>query len=161
MSRNYLKKVWYTLDEPRIVTALMMAAYAVTAGLGGAIMQGLDGADTLATVALRAMVGGLLLFAGFTGFPAAWKGTQWLERLSALAMAGGYGVWAIHLAGSHLDNSIDLVAPVTTVSSMVVCVIFAVTRFTRVARNPYALGKGPLLPEVEARLQATLNDSAR
>lgn len=161
MSRNYLKKVWYTLDEPRIVTALMMAAYAVTAGLGGAIMQGCGGADTIATVALRAMVGGLLLFAGFTGFPAAWKGTQWLERLSALAMAGGYGAWGVHLAGSYLDNSIDLVAPVATVSSMAVCVIFAITRFTRVARNPYALGKGPMLPEVEARLQATLDDSAR
>ena len=161
MSRNYLKKVWYTLDEPRVVTALMMAAYAVTAGLGGAIMQGLGGEDTLAAVALRGLVGGLLLFAGFTGFPAAWKGTQWLERVSALAMAGGYAAWAIYLAGSHLDDGIALVAPITTVSSMIVCVIFAMTRFTRVARNPYAIGKGPMLPEVEARLQAKLNNSAR
>lgn len=161
MSRKYLKKVWHTLDEPRVVTALMMAAYAVTAGLGGAIMQGSGGADTIAAGALRALVGGLLLFAGFTGFPAAWRGTQWLERVSALAMAGGYGAWAIHLGGAYLDNSLDLVAPVATVASMVVSVIFAITRFTRVARNPYALGKGPLLPEVEARLQATLNDSAR
>lgn len=160
MAHNYLKTVWYTLEEPRVVTALMMTAYTVTAGLGVAIMQGLGGEDTLAAAALRGLVGGLLLFAGFTGFPAAWKGTHWLERLSALAMAGGYGAWAIHLAGSHLNKGIDLAAPFTTVVAMVVCVIFAVTRFARVVQNPYALGKGPMLPEVEARLQATLNNPA-
>lgn len=161
MTRNYLKSVWYTLEEPRVITALMIAAYAGTAGLGVTIMQGLGGEGTLAVIALRGLVGGLLLFAGFTGFPAAWKGAHWLERLSALATAGGYGAWAIHLAGSHLNKGIDLAAPVTTVVAMVVCVIFAVTRFARVVQNPYALGKGPMLPEVEARLQANLNDPAR
>lgn len=156
MAENYLRTVWSTIHEPRFVTALTILAYVATAALGLVILLGIPAEATASGLIIRGISGGLLVFSGFIGTPMAWTGTQWVERGAALAMVGGYTSWAMHLLGAHFADHypFQLSAPTTTTTSMLIVAVFALTRFYRLRENPYAQGKGPLLPEEEAKLAA-------
>ncbi|MFP7697108.1 hypothetical protein [Trueperella sp. LYQ143] len=153
MSKKLVIALWHTLEEPRAVTAAMVAAYGLTLLVGIDLLLHLPGVSPVAAC-LRLMCGLLLVFAGCTGMPSAWRGAYWLERLSALAMAGGLAIWGFRLVTAQLFVHRDLLlhAPLASVCSIFLGVLFGFTRFRRVAHMPYAFGKGPLLPETQARL---------
>ena len=152
---RWLSRTWGSLHEPKRVTALVVIVYAVTLILGVSIFQNITVQGVSIFTAVKVTAGVAMVTGGATGVPAAWVGAYWLERLSAIALAGGYTLWGIFIAYLHFSHpSFGLEAPWTTLTATAVVALFALIRFERVKQAPYAAGKGPLLPEVQARQEA-------
>lgn len=152
---NYFARLWATVHEPKKVTALTVAVYGVTLVLGVSIFQNITVQGVSIFTAVKVTAGVAMVTGGATGVPAAWVGAYWLERMSAIALAGGYTLWGIFIAYLHFSHpTFRLETPWTTLTATAVVSLFALIRFERVKLEPYAAGKGPLLPEVEARQEA-------
>lgn len=153
MRRNPLQAVWETLHEPRTITAIMICAYAVAAGIGLAVFNSTPVAGALTTFN-RVTTAFLLIFAGIAGIPSAWTGRQWLEQAAAFAFTGGTFTTGLHVLAVH--DQYGLKMPWIHFLSLVLVAMFGLTRFIRIRKAPYRPGTGPLIPEQRAAIHDIL-----
>ena len=151
MSKNWLQRLWGTLEEPRRVTAFMVMAYitAVFAGLSLVLFPNphpLPYSDGVLQVlgALTLTLGGLV------GAPSAWSGRWWLETSAATACLGGSAVTLFEATVLLAPGHPDLTAPSLTIPAVIFSMLFFASRRERVRRQPYAPGRGPETPEVQS-----------
>lgn len=153
MSKNWLHRLWGTMEEPRKVTALMVTAYvvAVAAGVTMALYptpHPLPYSDTV----LRTLGALALGLGGLMGAPSAWLGKWWVESGAATSCMGGmvlalFEVLVLVWPGSPGPA---LQAPAVTIAGVLFSILFFATRRQRVRRQPYAPGKGPGTPEIQS-----------
>ena len=157
------RRVWDTLAEPPRVTACMVVAYAM-AVLGGVLVvlhptpHPLPYTDApLLWASTLLLVGG-----GLVGLPTAWWGWWFAERAAALACFGGTLVMLFETVVLLWPGGPELTAPALTLSAASMACILFLTRWFRTREQPYAPGRGPELPEVQAdRLLAHIVAEAR
>lgn len=149
MSRNLFVRIWGTLEEPRWETATYVLAYVVLlAAAVGVIVVPNPHPLPRSGVALEIATCVLLGLAGLVGAPAAWAGSWWAERAAAMAAVGGTLVMLVESV--ILATTFTLAAPSLTVPASLLSLLLFVIRLLRVTTQPYAPGKGPALPEVQA-----------
>ena len=151
---RFLTRIWGTVEEPRIVTLAIVAAYTVTVMIGYSLLlappSGHDQDTWLRLISALLLIGG-----GTTGVPGAWTGARWIEQGSAFASAAGLGVTLTLVLAIHEDRS--LATPWITVLTLVLAALFWFARYARVKNDAYAPGKGPLLPEQKRAVQDVLD----
>ena len=149
---SLFRSSWNSLYEPRWVTALTVLTYLLCGYLGVITITGASLAyETNAFVST--LTGLFLLGAMFVGVPTAWRGVRWLERVAALSMTAGFTVWGVYLLTVHLlPNPWHLTAPETVAIGCLVSAISGLVRLARIIEDPYAPGRGPLLPERENQI---------
>ena len=135
MAARWYRRLWGSLYEPRAVTALMVAIYAlviVYAVLALCEQRGpLDVATGFASVFMA--VGGLV------GLPAAWRGAWWAEGPAAASTVAGL---AMLTALDLVDRTATARLPVLSLVLLLVLVLFFTTRVIRVWPRLYAPGRG-------------------
>ena len=146
-----LNKMWRSFKEPRVTTVLAITAYLVAGIAGaGALVEETEIIGARLS-ALRVLAGAILVLSAALGIPTAWRGVWWLERgaagLAALSSATAFAV-ATMAHYSHL-----LALPVFTLWGAAMSVIYFASRLSLTIKRPYALGKGPMLPEEIAKVQ--------
>lgn len=153
MSKNWLQRLWGTMEEPRKVTTLMVVAYAV-AVVAGVTMAVYPTPHPLpySDGVLRTLGALTLGLGGLMGAPSAWLGRWWVESGAATACLGGmvlalFEVLVLVWPGSPGP---PLQAPVVTIAAVLFSILFFATRRQRVRRQPYAPGKGPDTPEIQS-----------
>lgn len=143
-------RVWGAAVEPRAVTLITVAAYGLATGLGYSLLLSPPGGGHEENVWLRAISAIFLAGGGAVGVPTAFRGEWWLERSAAgFTAAGTIGALLEALA---VHEAHGLQTPWITVLALALGVLFWAARYARVRLLPYAPGRGPLLPEHEARL---------
>ena len=140
-----------TLEDPRKVTALVVACYVVA--VGAAVGFAIAPTPTVlphASVALRVLAVGLLGLGGIVGAPTAWLGKWWLERAAATACLGGVLVLLFDVVVLLHPNEPNLMAPVLTLTTALFSTGLWASRILRINVQPYAPGRGPEMPEMQA-----------
>ena len=79
-----MKNLLGTMEEPRSVTAVMVAVYGLIAFTGALFLLRVGGLSWMVIVA-----GVIMLVAGILGAPSAWMGSWWLEGPAALLAVVG------------------------------------------------------------------------
>ncbi|MEX3609779.1 hypothetical protein VVR12_01865 [Rothia sp. LK2588] len=117
-SFRYTPAWWVRLPVPRKATAMMIIAYLylITQGVSNYIWPGLD-TEGFHEIA-RAILSGILVFAGLAGALACTKG-WWVVERPAIVMLGTVYVLHAYWAVADLDHNGDV--PVQTVLRM--CII--------------------------------------
>ena len=143
-------RVWDTIQEPRVVTFLMMVAYMICILSGVFIIRSAVEGNDIVYEPLAWFTGIVLILVGIVGIPVAWTGKHWVEAGVALGMTlGGFLVLLTLGVAYWVHNTLYSFGPdalfiVTWASTGM---IFGLTRFERCRLAPYALNKGPLMPE--------------
>lgn len=132
-------RIWGTLYEPRVVTAMMVTAYTIAGIIGLTITTSHTPAPHPYEAYTNALLILLLVGGAAVGVPTAWVGAWWMERGAALAVAGGLGMLAIEVAATWESGTAWV-----TVCALALAILFMLTRYVRVCQVPYAPGKGPL-----------------
>lgn len=146
MGARWYERMWGTLHEPRTVTALMVAIYALVTTSAVLILLDRPPHD-LATVFAAA----LMLLGGLVGIPTAWRGAWWLEYPAALAAVSGLAM----LAAIDLVEAVDHARlPAYPAILTILVGLFFITRMMRIAPAMYAPGRGPMTPTREAKIRA-------
>ena len=151
MSKSWLYTLWGTLEEPRTITALMVFFYTVAVGaaVGLAIVPTPHPLPHTNAV-LQVLAVGLLGLGGLIGAPTAWLGKWWLERAGATACLGGMLVLLFDVAVLLYPQEPNLAAPVLTLTAVLFSMGLWGTRILRINGQPYAPGRGPETPEMQA-----------
>ena len=145
------EKPWVlsTLSEPKIVTLIMVATYLLAIASGSMLVfSGVYATHPLYSP-LAILSGITLGLSGLVGIPTAWLGKHWVERGAAIGLAAG----AFFVGFTILVSYIEHLSPPLTVESIFnvlwtgIVFLYGLNRFERCRLAPYALGKGPLLPE--------------
>lgn len=152
------KAIWGTIREPRALTAAFMSAYALAVIAGFIIVT--DGVNAIATW-VSVLCGGLLIVGGTLGIPSAWLGAWHVERGAAIAVTFGHLTGIIVTVEAH--RNIGLVFFVLTPVLFMTGALMGIVRYIFAISNPYAPGKGPVLPENAVILEdeLRLQDSKR
>lgn len=79
-----MKSILNTMEEPRLVTAVMVAVYCLISLTGTLFLLRVG---SLSWVVIAA--GMIMLVSGFLGAPSAWRGSWWLEGPAALLAVVG------------------------------------------------------------------------
>ena len=79
-----MKNVLSTMEEPRSVTAVMVAVYCLISVTGMLFLLRVGSLSWIVIVA-----GAIMLVAGLLGAPSAWRGSWWLEGPAALLAVVG------------------------------------------------------------------------
>ena len=145
------EKPWIlsTLSEPKIVTSIMVVTYLLALASGSMLVfSGLYA--THALYSPLAILSGITLgLSGLVGMPTAWFGKHWVERGAAIGLAAGAFFVGLTIIVSYIEHP----SPPSTVESVfnilwtAIIFLYGLNRFERCRLAPYALGKGPLLPE--------------
>ena len=154
MTPSWYRHMWGSLHDPRTVTAIMVAAYALVAVQATMILTDNAPHDVASLIAATFMVAG-----GVVGVPTAWRGAWWLELGAAGAVMSG----CIFLAVLDLTARPDILPGYSELRTVLIALFF-VTRALRIAPDMYAPGRGPVTPTREAQIRAeamvTLADEA-
>ena len=147
---NMPTRIWTSLQEPKIVTVLIIWAY-FTSILAGVFLIQYSIFDNKQLYDPLAIITGITLIVfGALGVPSAWTGKHWFERAAALGMALGGALVSLTFGTAFwVHRTLPIFGPdaffAIVWSSM--SVILGLTRFERCRLSPYTAGKGPLLPE--------------
>ena len=136
------KQIWGTIREPRALTATFMAAYALAVIAGFIIV--IDHVNAIATW-VSVLCGGLLIVGGTLGIPSAWLGAWHVERGAAIAITFGHLTGILVAMEAH--RNIGLVFVFLTPVLFMTGALMGIIRYIFAISNPYAPGKGPILPE--------------
>lgn len=79
-----MKNIFSTMEEPRSLTAIMVAVYCLISIAGGMFLLRMG---SLPLVVITA--GAFMLVSGILGAPSAWRGSWWLEGPAALLAVVG------------------------------------------------------------------------
>lgn len=79
-----MKNILNTMEEPRSVTAVMVAVYCLISFTGTLFLLRVGSLSWIVIVA-----GAIMLVAGILGAPSAWRGSWWLEGPAALLAVVG------------------------------------------------------------------------
>lgn len=79
-----MKNILSTMEEPRSVTAVMVAVYCLISVTGTLFLLRVGSLSWIVIVA-----GAIMLVAGLLGAPSAWRGSWWLEGPAALLAVVG------------------------------------------------------------------------
>lgn len=79
-----MKKLLNTMEEPRSVTAVMVAVYCLISFTGTLFLLRVGSLSWIVIVA-----GAIMLVSGLLGAPSAWRGSWWLEGPAALLAVVG------------------------------------------------------------------------
>ena len=145
MPRRWYHRVWGSLHEPRLVTAIMVTAYTLIAAQAIMILADQPAHDVAVIIAA-----GFMLLGGIIGAPAAWRGAWWAEGPGA----GAVMVGLIFLAGIDLATAPPEDLPGYSVLRTVLITLFFITRTVRIWPQMYAPGRGPMTPTREAQIRA-------
>lgn len=160
---NCARRLWATLHEPRVVTAILVGFYlgCVVAGLGMVTIAVSDRKSWLGDE-LSLTIGGLLAGSGLVGVPAAWVGAWWLERAVTVAVGGAGLAGTVGIAAAMTTNPTLVDKPMAWFGCVggIGLVQVAVNRWVRIGLDPYAPGRGPALPtrRIETALQRAEQD---
>lgn len=138
-----------SLSEPKMVTFLMAFTYLVVFASGILLITSGLSSDPGLYAPLAILSGGTLVLTGAVGSPTAWLGKHWVERGAAIGLAAGSFFVGLTIVTSYIEHPLPSPTPESVFNILwtaVVCV-FGLIRFERCRLAPYALGKGPLLPE--------------
>lgn len=156
-------KVWSTLHEPRVVTAIIVGTY-ISMAAAGILLIHLAIIDTTDRLydPLAFIAGLMLTVSGIIGAPASWTGRHWVERATALGIAAG-GLCVMFMLSiaywAHVSKDQPGVVSAFNLLWCVPSVALGLTRFERSRLAPYAEGKGPKLPEARKELAIQRMDS--
>ena len=158
LPKRWWAALWSSLYEPRSVTALTVAAYALSAIAGMSLWTAAPAADH-PTVVVRVAATLLLVGGGAVGAPSAWRGLWWLERTAALAVCCGIVLVGILVFAAHCVTP----GPVWLSSwALAMACLYMLTRFLRVRSAPYAPGRGPASSDQQAAaLRAVIESETR
>ena len=145
MPRRWYHRIWGSLHEPRLVTAIMVTSYLLIA-VQAVMILGDRPPHEIAVV----IAAGFMLLGGIIGAPAAWRGAWWLEG----PCAGAVMVGLIFLAGISIAPAPPDDLPGYSVVRTLLIVLFFITRMVRIWPQMYAPGKGPMTPTREAEIRA-------
>ena len=147
----WFQRLWGTMEEPRTITALMVFFYTVAVGaaVGFAIVPTPHPLPH-SNFVLQVLAVGLLGLGGLIGAPTAWLGKWWLERACATACLGGMFVLLFDVAVLLHPQKPNLAAPVLTLTAVLFSMGLWGTRILRINGQPYAPGRGPETPEMQA-----------
>ena len=143
-------KLFATLEEPKTVTALMVLAYILSIGSGVLLIASSIAYPGLIFEPLAIVSGIVMILSGAFGAPVAWTGKYWLERAAAVGFSFGAALLCLTLTLAFWVNQtifsfgLDAWLSLLWASN---AIILGVIRFERCRLIPYAIGKGPLLPE--------------
>lgn len=156
MSRNaeLRVRVWGSLSEPRSVTLIMVAVYALVA-LSGVYLCSSEEHNR----AIEYLAAVLMILGGGLGVPSAWRGSWWLEGPAALLTVLGVGVLSVFEAWVALAEPRW---PHHTLMMTLVIGLFFITRAMRVWPEMYRPGVVPTsqLELARARMQGA-NEAER
>ena len=156
---SWARRFLRTITEPRSVTALMIAAYAVCALTGAGLILRAPVLAGWQHEAMRYTAALVLLPAGVAGVPAAWSGIWWLERGVALAAAFGWATALIEAVVVEASTQYSLSMPVVTIAGCLLAMVQMLMRWRRCTGAPYAPGHGPVKsPETIAAAMAAASD---
>ena len=143
--------LWRSIEEPRLVTAVMVAMYAAALLAPIAMIQN-PAPNPLPRTGWIFTWAGAVFFGigGLLGMPSAWTGKWWIERVAAGACLGGSLVMLFEVGILLHPAEPNLLAPALTLPGSVFSAGLFLTRSLRVRSRPYAPGKGPALPKAEA-----------
>lgn len=144
MAPRWYRRAWGSLHEPRTVTAVMVAAYALVAIQATMILADDDPHDLAVLIAAVFMMAG-----GLVGVPTAWRGAWWLELGAAGTVLSGFLFVALLDMADHPDT-----LPGYSTLRTVLIVLFFLSRALRIAPDMYAPGKGPQTQTWEAQVRA-------
>lgn len=133
-----MKKVWDTMEEPRLVTAVMVMVYLLISFTGTLFLLRVDNLSWMVIVA-----GAIMLVSGVLGAPSAWRGSWWLEGPAALLAVVGMLLVSIDelvLPTAHVRW------PLHVINLSVIIGLFFLARALRVW--PYSYRPG-VLPKTE------------
>ena len=133
---SYARKFWFSIHEPRPVTAAVVVAYSVTAV--AAIVIAMTTHLDPPPVSMLVQVSGIALMAagGAIGVPMAWRGEWAIERIAAFMCAGGVAAETIQVVAVDISGGLE--APVQTYLGLITASILWITRFLRTRRAPFA-----------------------
>lgn len=150
---RFLARLWGSVVEPKAVTVITAAAYALSAMIGYSLLLAPPTGHEN-DVWLRAACAMFLIGGGSVGVVTAWSGAWWLEQTAAVSAGAGMIVTLTEVMAVHQERG--LATPWITVLALVLLALFWAARFLRVKDLPYAPGKGPLLPEQRIAVQEAL-----
>ena len=143
--------MWRSIEEPRLVTVVMVTMYAAALLASAALIRTPAPTPIPHTSWIFTWVGAVFFgIGGLLGMPTAWTGKWWVERVAAGACLGGSIVMLFEVGVLLHPAEPNLLAPALTLPGSVFSVGLFLTRFFRVRSQPYAPGKGPVLPKVQA-----------
>lgn len=151
---RFFARLWGTVEEPRAVTVVTVAAYLVTAMVGYSLLLAPPVGHDHDTW-LRALCAMFLIGGGSVGIPASWSGARWLEAPAAFSAGAGMGITLTQIMAVQQEQRLS--TPWVTVLALILCALFWVARYLRVKDDAYAPGKGPLLPEQKVAVREALN----
>ena len=149
--RKFWGCLWRSIEEPRTATLLAIGMY-LAAGVMGAgllINPPLHPQSSPDSVLLW-FVAAALLSSGLLGPVTAWRGWWWMERLAASMAVTGMVVTLFKIAAVAWPGPPDMRLPWLTIPAVLLGLLALWKRLVHVRRQPFAPGKGPDLPEVEA-----------
>ena len=150
---RWYRRLWGTLNEPPIVTALQVVVYALC--VVGGVMAGTRPSPLAAA---NALASGLLIVGGAVALPAAWRGAWWIEAPAAGLTTAGFGVLVFLdlLARAELDMRFPGLVPILMA---IVALNFAV-RLVRIWPHmaPPDSGRDPITQD-EARSARVVAES--
>lgn len=147
MPARYVRALWETLHEPRIVTGSYVVLY--TASVLAGVTIAVDARHGVLSGAQSWVVGVivfLLVAGGAVGVTAAWRGDRWLERSVVIAVGLGVGLLLLN-ATWVAPEILPLTALLAAVTSAAL-----VPRWMTVTSLTYAPGRGPTTPADDALL---------
>lgn len=132
---GWLSRAWSRLHEPRIISAVYGAAYAVASIVGlwalASPPRSLEGA---AGVALTALIAGAIAIGGLLGVVTVAWGIYWMERTAVYLQITGLTFW------SGLTIYLQIVGEGNrgfTIMAALVCIGFYGLRFHWIGDRPY------------------------
>ncbi|MDO4243815.1 MAG: hypothetical protein Q4C85_08690 [Actinomyces sp.] len=149
-------RVWDTLHEPRVVTALMIITYLCLVVMGGTILASPRVTPPDVVLGCVVLIGG-----GVLGVPAAWTGAAWLEGPALGLSAVGLGTIAVvdMIRVISTDHWIGYPTLLTVAMCLMLCV-----RMARVWPMRWTPGHEPDTPlrrsQRRAAVEVVLTDDA-
>ena len=134
-SHNIRCRLWRSVYPPRVVTALMVATYVVSAWMGvQAVINTAPPTHIVVWFAAAAMgIGGIV------GAGAAWKGAYWLEGPMALSVS--FGAFLVVL--SRIDIAMQVEHFPITIPMAIIITLFFVNRMVRIWPRIYPADRDP------------------
>lgn len=138
-------RIWRTLSNPRIKTAMAIAGYALAVTIGIALVSD--------DVQWHDVVAGIFLIpGGLAGLITAWVGRKWVEAAATVAVIGGLTMQAV--TSLWLLVFLDSRQHVILCAYVLAMLSFMVYRLNDISGQAYAEGRGPVPPVEEARVRA-------